>query len=98
MASIGIDDLRTRTSEVLRRVREHGETLDVTEGGQVVAHVIPVEQSSNTEPGQSDGPEARREAMRAWMRDMEPLIADLATTWPKGVSAQDVIDDVRRDL
>ncbi len=35
--------------------------------------------------------------MRAWVRDMESLIADLAKTWPKGVSAQDVIDDIRRD-
>ncbi len=98
MASIGVDELATRTSEVIRRVRENGETLDVTEGGQVVARVIPAEQPRSSQPEQPDDPGARREAARAWMRDMEPLIADLATVWPKGVSAQDVVNDVRREL
>ena len=96
MASIGVDELHTRTSEVLRRVREDGETIDVTDGGTVVARMVPVESVQGGE--HVDDREARRDAMRAWMRDMEPLIADLAKTWPKGVSAQDVVDDIRRDL
>lgn len=35
-------DLRHRTSEVLARVR-HGETLDVTDYGRLIARIVPVE-------------------------------------------------------
>ena len=98
MASIGIDELKTRTSEVLRRVREHGETLDVTDGGKVVARMVPVPSAPADEQSeQPDDREARREAMRAWLRDVDEFARAVAKDWPKGVSAQDVIDDVRRE-
>jgi prevent-host-death family protein len=38
--SVGLRDLRHHTSEVLARVR-HGETIDVTEHGRLVARIIP---------------------------------------------------------
>jgi prevent-host-death family protein len=39
--SVGLRDLRHHTSEVLARVR-HGETIDVTEHGRLVARIVPV--------------------------------------------------------
>lgn len=39
--SVGLRDLRHHTSEVLARVR-HGETVDVTEHGRLIARIIPV--------------------------------------------------------
>ena len=92
MASIGVDELATRTSEVLRRVREDGETIDVTDGGKIVARMVPVEQLRDEHEA------VDQDAMLTWMRNMEPLIADLAKKWPKGVSAVDAVRDVRRDL
>ena len=92
MASIGVDELRTRTSEVLRRVREDGETIDVTDGGKIVARMVPVEQPRD-EPEVEDS-----DAMLAWMRNMEPLIAELGKKWPKGVWAVEAVLHVRRDL
>ena len=39
--SVGLRELRHNTSEVLARVR-HGETIDVTEYGKLVARIVPV--------------------------------------------------------
>lgn len=39
--SVGLRELRHNTSEVLARVR-HGETIDVTEYGRLVARIVPV--------------------------------------------------------
>jgi prevent-host-death family protein len=39
--SVGLRDLRHHTSEVLARVR-HGETIDVTEHGRLIARIVPV--------------------------------------------------------
>jgi len=45
--SVGLRELRHNTSEVLARVR-HGETIDVTEYGRLVARIVPVEQREPT--------------------------------------------------
>jgi prevent-host-death family protein len=38
--SVGLRDLRHHTSEVLARVR-HGETIDITEHGRLIARIVP---------------------------------------------------------
>lgn len=38
--AVGLRDLRHHTSEVLARVR-HGETIDVTEHGRLIARIVP---------------------------------------------------------
>ena len=45
--SVGLRELRHNTSEVLARVR-HGETIDVTEYGRLVARIVPVEDREPT--------------------------------------------------
>jgi prevent-host-death family protein len=45
--TVGIRDLRHHTSEVLARVR-HGETIDVTEHGRLIARIVPIEECSPT--------------------------------------------------
>lgn len=42
MAAIGVRELKQRTSAVLERVRLHGETVEVTFRGRVVARIVPV--------------------------------------------------------
>lgn len=39
--AVSLRDLRHHTSEVLARVR-HGETIDVTEHGRLIARIVPV--------------------------------------------------------
>lgn len=45
--SVGLRDLRHHTSEVLARVR-HGETIDITEYGQLIARIVPVSERAPT--------------------------------------------------
>jgi prevent-host-death family protein len=45
--AVGLRELRHNTSEVLARVR-HGETIDVTEYGRLVARIVPVEERAST--------------------------------------------------
>ena len=45
--AVGLRELRHHTSEVLARVR-HGETIDVTEHGRLVARIVPVEEREPT--------------------------------------------------
>ncbi len=45
--SVGLRYLHHHTSEVLARVR-HGETIDVTERGRLVARIVPVEERAPT--------------------------------------------------
>src|SRR5262245_34793869 len=40
--TVGVRDLKQRTSDVLRRVRERGEAVDVTFRGRVIARLVPV--------------------------------------------------------
>gem|GEM_PF-217889 len=41
--TVGLRELRHHTSEVLARVR-HGETIDITDYGKLIARIVPVEE------------------------------------------------------
>jgi prevent-host-death family protein len=41
MSSVGVRELKEQTSEIIRRVREDGETIDITYRGDVVATIVP---------------------------------------------------------
>ena len=45
--AVGLRDLRHHTSEVLARVR-HGEVIDITEYGQLIARIVPVDDRAPT--------------------------------------------------
>lgn len=45
--SVGMRELRHRTSEVLARVRR-GETIDITEYGRLIARIVPVTERAAT--------------------------------------------------
>ncbi len=41
MSSVGVRELKEHASEIVRRVREDGETIDVTYRGEIVATLVP---------------------------------------------------------
>lgn len=41
MSSVGIRELKEHTSEIMRRVRDDGETIDITYRGEIVATITP---------------------------------------------------------
>jgi prevent-host-death family protein len=49
MSSVGVRELKEQTSEIVRRVREDGETIDITYRGEVVATLEPKRKPSQEE-------------------------------------------------
>lgn len=78
-------ELKERINEILHMLEGH-ETVEVTEDGKVIAHVVPV--SETTQSGE-------RETSEAWNK-LKRLSAELSTHWPAEVSAIDAIRDVRQ--
>ena len=87
MSDVGIRELKANTSEIVRRVRERGEIVDITYHGEVVARLVPARPAL---------PAANKVA--ALLVDLDQLAAEIGAAWPKGVSEQDAIEDVRREL
>jgi len=82
MVTIGVRELKQRTSELIGRVREKGDEIRVTYHGKVVARILPVLPT----------PE---DAQRAW-DDLDRLADEIGKQWPKGVSAVQAITEGRR--
>ncbi|MDQ3704038.1 MAG: type II toxin-antitoxin system prevent-host-death family antitoxin [Chloroflexota bacterium] len=87
MKSVGVRELKANISELLQAVYSTGETVEVTRHGQVIARLVPAH------PPQP----ADRDANGAWT-ELNKLAAEISALWPDGVSAQDAVNDVRRDL
>lgn len=87
MIEVGIRDLKARAGEIVRRVRDRGEVVDITYHGEVVARLVPA------------GPPARQSPdVKAILTNLDQLAAEISVGLPAGVLALDAIHDVRRDL
>ncbi len=86
MRAIGIRELKEQASEILRKVREEGDSYEVTYHGRVVARLVPT-----VEPRESDSP---ADFMERWDR----LAESISGVWPEGVSAVDAVREGRRDI
>lgn len=87
MSEVGIRELKAGASEIIRRVRERGEVVDITYHGEVVARLVPVRPPA---PAPSE--------VAALLTDLDQLAAEIAAAWPMDVSAIDALHDVRREL
>lgn len=82
MIKVGIRELKQRTSELIRQVREKSDEILVTYHGEVVARIIPVAPSAE-------------ETGSAW-EALDHLAAEIGPRWPKDVSAADAVSEGRR--
>jgi prevent-host-death family protein len=87
MKSIGIRELKERASEIVREVREQQAEYTVTHRGRVVARLVPAEPPA---PSQAD--------IEAYLAEWDEIAAEINRDWPEGVSAEDVMRDIRREL
>ncbi len=85
--SIGVRELKTHTTEILRQVREKGVEIQVTYRGRVIARLIPVRQ-----PQRVSG---KRSAV--WT-DLDRLAAEIGVRWTGPAHAVDAVRAGRRDL
>lgn len=92
--TVGIGELKTQADELVREVAESGRPIDIVRNGEVAARLSPAPVSV---PATADAAsvEGRERAVREWLRTMDDISREIAAVWPKDVSAQDVIDDVR---
>ena len=87
MLEVGERELKQRTSDILRRVREEHETVTVTRRGKAVARIVPVE----------DREAAQAEAEAIWAR-MRELSKEISASWPDGLSAVEAVREQRREF
>lgn len=87
MRSVGIRELRERTSEIIRWVREEGQEVQVTHYGQPVARLVPVAPAKTPPP----------DAASVWA-ELDQLAAEIGARWPEGVSAVEAVAEGRREL
>lgn len=88
MKTFEVNELTEHIDEVLHLVEEEGETIEITNHGEVIAHLVPVlELQSSVESAKSD----------VWA-DIDRLSAEIGAHWPPDVSAVDAVRDVRREL
>jgi prevent-host-death family protein len=87
MRSIGIRELKEHASAIVRAVREQRAEFVVTYRGQPVARLVPIEM-----------PAASRADIEAYLAEWDEIAADIEKHWPEGVTAEDVMRDIRREL
>jgi antitoxin (DNA-binding transcriptional repressor) of toxin-antitoxin stability system len=90
--TVGVGELKTQAEELVREVSESGRPIDIVRNGHVAARLSPV---PTTDPAHALTIEEREHAIREWLGKMDHVSREIGAVWPDGVSAQDVIDDVR---
>lgn len=81
-------ELLGRINELLRLIEEEGETIEITDKGKVVAHVVP----TNAAQQQGD------DKLAASLREIDELAAKIGARWKNNMDAVEAVRDVRRDL
>ena len=87
MGAIGIRELKARASQVIRRVQERGEEIEVTRHGKVVARLVP-----------ASGRTTRRLAAASVWSTLDRVAGEIGAAWPKGRSATAAVRETRREL
>lgn len=85
---VTVDELKERAEEILQRVREQGETIEVAEAGEVVAQLVPrLPRKRGLSPEDA-----------AVLDDLEQLAIEIGKEWPPGMSAAEAVKEQRREL
>lgn len=87
MRSVGIRELKAHASEILRDVRERGETVELTLHGRPIARLVPIQPEGENE-----------DDWRSVWAEMDRLAEEISAHWPEGVSAADAIAEDRSRL
>ncbi len=88
MPEIGVRELKTRASEILRNVRKNRASYVFTYRGRPVGILMPLEKAEPMEPIPSSDSSAWDELTR--------LGREVGRLWPKDVTSADVLSKMRR--
>jgi len=81
MPEVGVRELKNRTSEIVRSVREGRAEYIITYRGQPVARLIPITEEEEGE--------------QAW-QELERLSQEISARWQSDKSAVELLDEIRR--
>ena len=87
MKTISISDLNERINEMLRLIKEDGETIALTDHGKVVAHVIPTPTSSTQ----------NQQNMEAFWAKTDQLAREIGSYLHEKVDVVDIMNDIRSE-
>lgn len=87
MSLVGIRELKTNASDLVRRVREQGEIIDITYYGEVVARLVPAKEVK-----------PRADELAALWAEMDRLAQEVSVHWSGSPSAVDTVREGRREL
>jgi prevent-host-death family protein len=85
MVTVGIRELKEQASHLLRRVREEGETIEITYHGQAIARLVPIKPVTPVETA-------------LVLRELDDLIYEISNHMPPVVDVQELMNDIRREL
>ena len=83
MATIRLNEL----PEALRTVVEHGEVLEVTDQGTVVARIVPAAPALSVRP-----------SLAADLDAIDAFAAEVSAAWKDDMTAVDAVQEQRREL
>jgi len=92
MPLIGVRELRERTAEVLRQVREERAEYIITHQGRPMALLLPLDAEAAEAALLEAGKQATGDRWETYVR----VAAQIRQTWPAGKNTQEVLDQVRR--
>jgi prevent-host-death family protein len=81
MPEVGVRELKNRTSEIVRAVREGRAEYVITYRGRPVARLVPIAEEEEGE--------------QAW-QELERLSQEISARWQSDKSAVELLDEVRR--
>jgi prevent-host-death family protein len=85
MAAIGLRELKTHASEIIRKVKEKRSRYIVTHRGRPVAAIIPIDE---VQPGSESG-------TPAW-DELVSLGQQISQNWQSEQSSTEILSDTRR--
>ena len=88
MKTLKANELVERINEILRMVKEEGETIEVTEQGKVIARVVPANEPEK--PIKRD--------LKSFWEETDRLAAEIGSHWKGDMDAVEAVRDVRREL
>jgi prevent-host-death family protein len=91
MSLIGVRELRQRTTEILRQVREQKAEYIITHQGRPVAVLLPV----NTEAIEKAMLETGKQTAGAGWEAYARLADEIRQNWPAELTTQTILDDIR---
>jgi prevent-host-death family protein len=91
MSLIGVRELREKTTEVIRRVREDKAEYVITYQGRPVAIILPIDEDEVSEAIVRASKVAAGDPWEAYERLAETLRSEV----PRGRSTQKILDEIR---